>query len=149
MPPFRSAGPVLLIVPLLTATGCGVFKSSTSQASSESSSDSSRASSHSSSSSSHDDASAAAYSRDVAAHTERAVRAGVDARHLREQLGGVAEAHGVTDWEGDPAMWEGIGRGLAEAQVGRKPLDAWVRTLATGAPERQAWLRAGYDAAVR
>src|SRR5262245_16337607 len=119
MPSFRSPRLALLVVPLLALTGCGVFKSSTSQASSESSSDSSRASSASPSSSSHADASAAAYSRDVAAHTERAVRAGADARRLREQLGGVAEVHGVTDWEADPATWEGIGRGLAEAQIGR------------------------------
>ena len=114
------------------SVGCGMFKSSTSQASFESSSDSSS----SCSSSSKDEDEKQALQRDVqtlvATHTTR----GDDLAALRRDLGVLAETHGVTDWERSDDVYVAIGRGLAQAGVGRARAEVVGRDL--GGTNRQS-----------
>ena len=110
---------------LCLLAGCGVFKSSTTQASVESSSKSSAASSRSSSSPfrwSSDSSSpagdtASAYQRDVTDYTAKFAASEGDVQSFQRDLSSVAESHGVTDWEQDDATYLAIGRGLAKAGV--------------------------------
>lgn len=130
---------VIIATLVCVGTGCGVFKSSTSQASSESSSDSS-----SSSSSKDDEEKKVALQRDVqtlvAAHAAR----GGDVVALRRDLSVVAEAHGLTDWERSDDVYVAIGRGLAQAGVGRERAEAVGRDLAQADQRFAALVAAGY-----
>ncbi len=129
---------------LLGGPGCGVFKSSTSQGSSESSSDSVsspfRWSSHSSGSSSPAEESA----RDVRDATESFALRGGDAESFRRDVSRIAESHGVTDWESDPLTYEAIGRGLCRAGVDGADLDRLQRELAGGDGRALAWIESGF-----
>ena len=120
--------------------GCGMFKSSTSQASFESSSDSSS----SCSSSSKDDDEKKALQRDVqtlvASHAPR----GGDLGSLRRELGRVAEQHGLIDWEQNADVYLAIGRGLAKAGVGRTRADAVARDLGRANGQSAGLVVAGY-----
>jgi hypothetical protein len=112
-------------VALCFSAGCGVFKSSTTQASVESSSKSSAASSRSSSSPfrwSSDSSSPAgdtpsAYQRDVTDYTAKFAASDGDVQSFQRDLSAIAEDHGVTDWEQDDATYLAIGSGLAKAGV--------------------------------
>ena len=136
---------VTLGVAVVATTGCGVFKSSTSQASSESSSDSSKGSSDSSSSSSGSDESKLAYQRDVRDVTARyasAPQGGVDG--LERDLGGIAARHGIVDWEQDRETYVGIGQGLARAGLAGRRLQTLTASLAHDDVEHARWIYAGY-----
>jgi hypothetical protein len=130
---------VIIATLVCVGTGCGVFKSSTSQASSESSSDSS-----SSSSSKDDEEKKVALQRDVqtlvAAHATRSGDVGA----LRRDLSAVAEAHGLTDWERSDDVYVAIGRGLAQAGVGRARAEAVGRDLGQANQRSAALVAAGY-----
>ena len=110
---------------LCFAAGCGVFKSSTTQASVESSSNSSAAGFRSSSSPfrwSSDSSSpagdaASAYQRDVTDYTAKFATSDGDIQSFQRDLSAIAEGHGVTDWERDDATYLAIGTGLAKAGV--------------------------------
>ena len=110
---------------LCLLAGCGVFKSSTTQASVESSSKSSAASSRSSSSPfrwSSDSSSpagdtASAYQRDVTDYTSKFAASDGDVQSFQRDLSSIAEGHGVTNWEQDDDTYLAIGRGLAKAGV--------------------------------
>ncbi len=110
---------------LCLLAGCGVFKSSTTQASVESSSKSSAASSRSSSSPfrwSSDSSSPAgdtssAYQRDVTDYTAKFAVSDGNPQSFQRDLSAIAEDHGVTNWEQDDDTYLAIGRGLAKAGV--------------------------------
>jgi hypothetical protein len=126
---------VVLVV--LGTAGCGVFKSSTSQASSDSSS-------KSSSSCSGGDESKLAYRRDVRDVTARHAAKVADPSILERDVGAVAERHGVTDWERDRQTYVGMGQGLARANVTGPELERDVTALSHANTEHAAWIRAGY-----
>jgi hypothetical protein len=114
------------------SAGCGVFKSSTSQASFESSSDSSS----SCSGSSKDDDEKKAFQRDVQTLVATHAVRGDDVGALRRDLGRLAETHGLTDWERNDDVYVAIGQGLARAGVGRARAEAVGRDL--GGANRQS-----------
>ena len=132
-----------LIAALLFA-GTGCFKSSTSQASSESSSDSVSSpfkwSSKSSDSSSDDDESA----MDVRDATELWVREGDDVDAFRRDVGRITESHGVTDWESDPRTYDAIGRGLRRAEIEEASARRLSAELVAGDARALAWIWRGY-----
>ena len=121
----RTTAVLIGIVALSLSAGCGVFKSSTTQASVESSSDSSAAGFRSSSSPfnwSSDSSSPAgdtpsAYQRDVTDYTAKFAASDGDVPSFQRDLSAIAEGHGVTDWEQDDATYLAIGSGLAKAGV--------------------------------
>lgn len=126
--------------------GCGIFKSSTSQASSESSSDSSTSSSKSSSGD--DEKKEGAYERDVRDATARNAAGGtLEVRSFEKQVSAIAAGHGITDWEGDPYTYRGIGSGLARAGVQGAELDRLASELSHEKPRYREWIRSGYDTA--
>jgi hypothetical protein len=134
---------VVTIVTLVCfGVGCGVFKSSTSQASFESSSDSSS----SCSSSSKDDEKKDALRRDVQTLVATHASRGDDVGILRRDLGALAETHGLTDWERSDDVYVAIGRGLAQAGVGRARAEAVGRDLGRANRQSAGLVVAGYVA---
>ena len=125
--------------------GCGVFESSTSEASFKSSSESSSSFCKSSSG---DDEKSSAYERDVRDVTARYVGTDAAADGLDRDLGTIAERHGIVDWEADERTYRGIGQGLARAGVAGRSLDSLATRLAHDDAQRLCWIRAGHDAVV-
>ena len=117
---------------------CGVFKSSTSQASFESSS-------KSSSSSSPGDSERFAFQRDVQEYTATHAASGGDVGSFARDLGTIAETHGVTDWERSDVACVAIGRGLAQAGVKRTQAEAFGRALSGSNSETLARIVSGYS----
>jgi len=138
--------PVVTVLATLAAfgAGCGVFKSSTSQASWESSSNSSSSFSKSSSNSSKGDETKEALQRDVQTLVAAHAAHGGDAGALRRDLGAVAETHGVTDWERSDDVLVAVGRGLAQAGVDRAQAEAVGRDLG-GSRQSAALVMAGWS----
>lgn len=122
-------------------SGCGIFKSSTSQASSESSS---KSSTSSSTSSSGDDGESAAYQRDVQELVAAHAAGDADVGSFARDLGAVAAAHGVLDWERSEVTYAAVGRGLAEAGADRARVEAYGRALAAARGEPLARVVAGW-----
>jgi hypothetical protein len=103
----------MLAAALAAGGGCGIFKSSTSQASFESSSRSSSSPFESSSKSSGGASSALA--RDVRDYSASYARAGGDPVAFRRDVGAIARAYGVFDWESDPHVHRAMGHGFQQA----------------------------------
>lgn len=120
------------------ASLCGCFKSSTLQASFESSS-------KSSSSCSDSDSRESAYQRDIRDYTAAYAATGGSPERFQHDLGAIAEGHGVTDWEADPATLVAVGRGLERAQADGRRTQQLEAVVTHGDPERTAWLRQGYE----
>jgi hypothetical protein len=124
---------------LLAPLGCSLSKSSSD--SSGSSSDSSASSSASSSPASKE----SLYRDDVRDYTTAYVKAGGQIADFNQKLGDLAKARGITDWEANMATYEGIGEGLAKAEVTGVALDTYVKNLAGGDPNKAAAIRKGYE----
>lgn len=141
------------VVVLGFSAGCGVFKSSTTQASVESSSNSSAAGFRSSSSpfrwssdsSSPSDASPSAYQRDVTDYTAKFAASNGEPRSFQRDLSAIAEGHGVTNWERDDATYLAIGRGLAKAGVSERRFQQLAVQLSNANPSQLALLKSGYE----
>ena len=113
-------------------------------------SDSSKSSSDSSSSpfrwsSSSSGGGSSAYRDDISESTYAYVRTGGGLPAFQRELGRVAERHGVTDWEGDPATWFAMGEGLARAGVSAAALEAFKSELADDDPNRLRAIQLGYE----
>jgi hypothetical protein len=122
---------------LVLASLCGCFESSTLQASFESSS-------NSSSSCSGSDKKDSAYQRDIRDYTATYAATGGDPERFQHDLGAIAESHGVTDWEADPATLVAIGRGLERTQVDLRRTQQLEAVVTHGDPGAMAWIRQGY-----
>lgn len=141
------------VVALCFAAGCGVFKSSTTQASVESSSDSSAAGFRSSSSpfrwssdsSSPSGESALAYQRDVTDYTAKFAASEGDPRSFQRDLSAIAEGHGVTDWEQDDDTYLAIGRGLAKAGLSEQRFQQLAVQLSNQNQSQLALVKSGYE----
>lgn len=132
---------VLTIVPLV---GCSF------SASSWSLSKSSRSSSHSSDSSSSSSPGAAerAYREDVSDYTRAYAKSGGgDFRVFQADLAKLAEEHGITNWEENPATYSAIGEGLGGAKVSDAELMAYKRNLSGGDAKKAQAIQSGYDSA--
>jgi hypothetical protein len=149
----RAIVPLLGVLGLSVSPGCGVFKSSTTQASVESSSKSSSSAFEASSSpfrwssdsSSPAQQAASAYHRDVRDFAARFAVSEGDLESFQRDLAAIAEGYGVIDWEHDQGTFFAVGRGIAQAQVGASR----YREIALGVthedPARLALLEEGYE----
>jgi hypothetical protein len=84
------------------------------------------------------------YRHDVRDFTAAFLKSGGDASTLKQEIGTVAEKHGVTDWESNKSTYTGLGEGLAKAGVSKIELEAYQRTLAD-TDEQAGWMKEGYD----
>ena len=149
----RTMAVLIGTVVLCFSAGCGVFKSSTTQASVESSSDSSAAGFRSSSSpfrwssdsSSPSDAGSSAYQRDVTDYTAKVAASGSDVQSFQRDLSAIAEGHGVTDWEQDESTYLAIGRGLAKAGLSEQRFQDFAAELSNHDQSRLALVKSGYQ----
>src|SRR5262249_11424849 len=138
-PSIRSILPSILLLPLL---GCSF------SASSWSISKSSRSSSHSSDSSSSSSPGAAerAYLEDVSDYTRSCAKSCLpDFPTFQADLAKLAEEHGSTNWEENPATYTAIGEGLGRAEVSDAELMAYKRTLGGSDPMKGQAMQQGYD----
>jgi hypothetical protein len=124
--------------------GCSI------SASSWSLSKSVRSSSHSSDSSSSSSPGAAerAYQEDVSDYTFAYARSRRgDYQSFQVDLARLAEEHGITNWEENPATYTAIGEGLGRAGISDAELMAYKRNLSGGDAGKAAALQKGYDSA--
>ena len=142
---FRGWSLVLLLAGSLAVGGCSFsYSSKSSSDSSKSSSKSSTGSSESSSaSSSPDRARAQKYKDDVADYTQAFVTSGGAAASFKDGIGAIAEKRGVSDWESDAATWEGIGVGLARANVTKEQLEVYKQNWSGGNTEAMEGIQRG------
>jgi len=143
----RGRSLVLLLAGVVAVTGCSFsYSSKSSSDSSTSSSKSSAGSSQSSSdSSSPDQAHARAYKADIADYTQAYVISGGSAGSFLDGIGAIAKKRGVSDWESDAATWQGIGVGLARANVTKSQLDVYKTNWSSGNSEAMKEIQRGYD----
>lgn len=139
MNPCRNAIFALLAL-ALTSAGCSFSYSSASISDSIASSSKSVSDSISSSSGG-SSASEKAYREDVRDYTARAVKDKRSVEALEAGLPGVAETHGVTDWEADQSTWLGVGEGLRKAKATQEMVDAWGQKLSQGGASRASAAR--------
>ena len=116
--------------------------SASSKSSSESSSDSSASSSRSSS----PESAETQYKSDVREYTAAYTKAGGQFDAFRRGIGDIAKKHNITNWEDNPATYEGIGQGLGEAGATDLQLKAYMDSLAGQDAAKRAAMHKGYDA---
>jgi len=131
---------------LVSVSGCGIFKSSTIEASVEGSSDSFSDWSKSSSRSSEGDEKTA-YQRDVRDYTSAYAAQGGNPDRFRRDITAMAARHGVIDWEADPATLEAIGSGVRDAGLEQRRAEVFLSRLAADNSPQRRWMQAGYEEA--
>jgi hypothetical protein len=130
---------VLAAVAFVPLQGCSISKSSSD--SSESSSDSSASSSASSSPASKE----SLYRDDVRDYTAAYVKSGGQITDFNVKVSQLAQQRGITNWEENMVTYEGIGQGLAKADVTGVAYDTYVANLSRGDPNKAAAIRKGYE----
>ena len=137
---------IVSLVCLPLALACS--KSSTTQASFESSSKSSaspfRSSSASSGSDEPVDAAEEAYRRDVSDSAAQFATTAGDVEVFQRDLSGIAESHGITDWESHDGTYLAIGSGLAMADLGEDGFGVIAVELVDKDARRLELVRLGY-----
>ncbi len=121
---------------LAAATGCSSISDSVS-----SPFESSAASFESSASSS---PSGESYRNEVRDYTAAYVKSGGQFDAFTRGLAGIAQRHGVTNWESDQNTFVGIGAGLKKAGVSPEQFEVWKTNLAKGDAARAASMQKGY-----
>ena len=107
-----------------------------------SSSDSSASSSRSSS----PESAETQYKSDVREYTAAYTKTGGQFDAFRRGIGDIAKKHNITNWEDNPATYEGIGEGLGEAGATDLQLKAYMDGLAGQDAAKRAAMQKGYDA---
>lgn len=121
--------------------------------SSKSSSDSSKGSSESSSRSSESSSGSSSpaqarerqYKEDVADYTQAYVVSGGAQGSFLSGVGALAEKRGISDWESETATWEGIGLGLARANVKKDQVAVYIENWCGDDAEAKKGVQRGYD----
>ncbi|HZR83523.1 MAG TPA: putative lipoprotein [Candidatus Binatia bacterium] len=139
----RSALAVALILALSTLPACSFVDSSASISQSIGASFASSSASSRSSSPGDDQT---AYKNDVRDYTYAYVRSTKSAGDFERGLAGVAEKHGISNWQSDQTTWVGIGEGLAKARVNHTELEVFKKNLADSDPDHMTDIQRGYDA---
>lgn len=138
----------LVVAPvLLAAAGCSIAASSVSLSASVSSSAkivSSPIESASESSKSSLGTREKAYRNEVRDRTVAYVRSEGETDAFLSELADVAERHGIADFEASQTTWEGVGEGLARANVTGVQLETYKTTLTGADPVRMNWIDTGY-----
>ena len=91
------------------------------------------------------DSASALYLEDVRAYTEIFVVQGGTSADFSRGLSDVAERHGITDWEAEPATLTAVGQGLRAVAVTPAEMEAFYGRVTD--PERARLVREGYRAA--
>ena len=141
--PFRPLLGAILVASLLLPLGCSF------SASSKSSSDSSASSSESSSSisaSSSPSVREDQYRKDVRDYTASYVKSGGRIEDFKKRLGELAKERDITNWEENPATYEGVGRGLGKAKASQPEVQAYTINLAGSDAKKAESIRKGYEA---
>jgi hypothetical protein len=142
-PAVRAAAVVGLAAMVILTQACSFSASSRGSAnSSESSSDSSASSSRSSS----PESAETQYKSDVREYTAAYTKTGGQFDAFRRGIGDIAKKHNITNWEDNPATYEGIGEGLGEAGATDLQLKAYMDGLAGQDAAKRAAMQKGYDA---
>lgn len=142
-PAVRAAAAVGLAAMVILTQACSFSASSKSSSeSSESSSDSSASSSRSSS----PESAETQYKSDVREYTAAYTKTGGQFDAFRRGIGDIAKKHNITNWEDNPATYEGIGEGLGEAGATDLQLKAYMDGLAGQDAAKRAAMQKGYDA---
>ena len=128
------------------ATGCSISASSASLSTSVESS-SKIVSSPFESSSSSLKSSETRYREGVRDHTASYARSGATVESLQTQISDLARQYGIADWQANNATWEGIGEGLARAEVKGSDFEEHLTRLTGSDPAKMATVRAAYDRA--
>jgi hypothetical protein len=127
-----------VVVALLAAAGCSFVDSSVSISKSISSPfESSSASSPGTQ----------AYQTDVADYTYGHIISGGQGDALWKGIAGIAERHGVTNWEADMDTYVGIGQGAGRAKLKPTEFEAFATNLSGGDAKKMQAMQQGYDAA--
>jgi len=132
------------ILALGLASGCGIFKSSTSQASWESSSKSSSSPFESSSRSS-GGGDASALAEDVRDYSTTYARSGGEDANFQRTVGEIARSYGVFDWEADPTVHRAMGSGFRHAGLDVETATRLGRTVSGADRVRLGWVLAGFE----
>ena len=141
---------LLVVLSLAALSGCSSFKSSSSPSrwSGQSSKASSSPSRWSSQSSGGGEAAQTteetAYTKDVRETVAAAAEGGAGGFEVMRQVGPVAAAHGITDWEGNPATYRAIGAGLSQAGLSVDSFEQISRDISAGSEVRSKLLLEGY-----
>jgi hypothetical protein len=88
-----------------------------------------------------------AYRDDVRVATRAFVGSGASADAFQRQLGGIAERHGISHWEGEPGTWVAIGAGLGEAGIPESEVDAVLLRLGPLAAQDRVLALEGFRSA--
>ena len=131
-----------VVVVALSAGACSFSASSKGSSNSSGASSKSLSSPFTSSSKSSDKE--AAYGEEVKDFTASYVKSGGNTSQLEQEVGKLAEKHGISDWENDETTYVSIGKGLHKAGLNQAELDGYKASLADN--EQQAtWMQEGYD----
>ena len=63
---------------------------------------------------------------------------------LYQGLAGIAGRYGISDWEAEPGLWQGVGGGLAAAGLDAARAGDYARDWSAGDAERTAAVMRGY-----
>ncbi len=142
----KTDGTLLQVAALVAVALAGCSISVSSWSLSKSVRSSSRSSDSSSSSS--PGAAERAYRDDVADYTRAFAKSHHgDFRGFQADLARLAEEHGITNWEENPATYAAIGVGLGRAQATDAELMAYKRNLSGGDAAKAAAIQEGFDSA--
>ena len=134
--------PVMLLV--ITVVGCSFSDSSVSISDSAVSLSKSISSPFESSSAS-SPGGVEAYQSDVADYTYAYVISSAQFDTFWKGLAGVAERHGITNWEADDATYVGIGKGIGKAKFSQTQLDVFAKNVSGGDARKMKLIQQGYD----
>ena len=88
-----------------------------------------------------------AYERDLRNATVSTVTSGGQSADILSSIYPIAHEHGITDYDGDPATYRAIGRGLGVAEVSFDDFERFQAQLAGGSDVRRQLLLEGYTSA--
>lgn len=93
-----------------------------------------------------DEAASLRYQMDIRTFTAAYIQSGGASRteYLRD-MGRIAEKHGITDWESEPATYVSVGEGLRKAGVSGDQYSTFEKSLGGVSPELRRLLRSGYE----
>jgi len=89
------------------------------------------------------------YRDDVRLASRSFVEQGRSVNSFLREVGRIAERHGLTDWESNPATFSALGEGLAEADVSESDLETFLDDLGQDRPRARDLVEEGYRSARR
>lgn len=84
-----------------------------------------------------------AYKEEVKDFTGAFLKSGGDMAKLPQEIGRIAEKHGISDWENNQATYVAIGKGLKAAGLNQAQFDGYKANLAHDAQQTE-WMQNGY-----